>query len=129
MIHGIGTDIVEVARVAAALERHGRRFAERVLAETELPDFDVHKSPAHFLAKRFAAKEAGAKALGTGFTEGVTLQQIRVSRDRRGRPLLEFSGRAAELCNEFGVVAAHLSLADERDYAVAFVTLVGTTST
>ncbi|MCB1737140.1 MAG: holo-ACP synthase [Gammaproteobacteria bacterium] len=124
MIHGIGTDIVEVARIERALTQHGERFALRILAASEFVQFQDSTQPGHFLAKRFAAKEAGAKALGTGFADGVTLKQLVVSSDPLGRPLLQMHDRAAELCREFGVTDIHLSLADERAYAVAFVTLV-----
>ncbi|MCB1734431.1 MAG: holo-ACP synthase [Gammaproteobacteria bacterium] len=124
MIHGIGTDIVEVARIERALAQHGERFALRILADSEFVMFQDAAQPVHFLAKRFAAKEAGAKALGTGFADGVTLKQLVVRSDERGRPILEMRGRADELCREFGIADIHLSLADERAYAVAFVTLV-----
>ncbi|MCP5142480.1 MAG: holo-ACP synthase [Chromatiales bacterium] len=124
MIHGIGTDLVEIARVEAALKRHGDRFACRILSEAEFGEFQRAAQPAHFLAKRFAAKEAGAKALGTGFADGVTLKHLTVGKDKRGKPLLMMHARAAELCVEYGVTEVHLSIADERAYAVAFVTLV-----
>lgn len=123
MIHGVGTDIVEVARIDTALRRHGDRFACRVLAEAEFAEFQRSAQPAHFLAKRFAAKEAGAKALGTGFADGVSLKDLQVGKDERGRPVLAMHGRAAELCAQFGVTRIHLSLADERQHAIAFVTL------
>ena len=129
MIHGVGTDIVRVARLAADLERYGERFARRILAPRELEEFRTTPRPAHFLAKRFAAKEAAAKALGTGFRDGLTLPQITVGHDALGRPLLEYSGRAAELCRRLGIRHSHLSLADEEDYAIAYVTLVAAQGT
>ncbi len=124
MIFGIGTDIVAVPRMARSLERYGRRFAERILAPNELLAFDNHPLPAHFLAKRFAAKEAAAKALGTGFADGLTLRDIAVGHDPRGRPLLNFSDRAMRLAERLGAGEAFLSLSDEKRYAVAFVTLL-----
>lgn len=123
MIFGIGTDIVHVVRMAENIERYGERFAARILTDTELEEYRRAAHPANFLAKRFAAKEAAAKALGWGFRDGLTLHDINVGHDGRGRPLLEFSGRAVELLEELGVGEAFLSLSDERDYALAFVTL------
>jgi len=124
MIYGIGTDIVQVARMAADLERYGERFARRILTPRELEEFRGCARPPHFLAKRFAAKEAAAKALGTGFRNGLTLRQIGVAHDHYGRPLLEYEGAAEVLRCNLGIRHSHLSLADEEDYAIAFVTLV-----
>jgi holo-[acyl-carrier protein] synthase len=124
MIFGIGTDIVSVARMSRALERHGERFAERLLAEPERADYGRSSHPAHFLAKRFAAKEAAAKALGTGFSQGISLHDIRVEHDALGRPLLGFEGCAQERLDACGIGQHFLSLADEREYAIAYVTLL-----
>lgn len=124
MIHGIGTDIVAIARIEEGLQRHGDRFAERILADSEIEGFRAAVRPASYLAKRFAAKEAMAKAMGTGFRDGLSLRHIAVGHDAKGRPLIELNGRAEELCRELGIGACHLSLSDERDYAVAFVTLL-----
>lgn len=124
MIFGIGTDIVEIERVARALDRHGERFARRVLSEAEWEEFRACREAAAFMAKRFAAKEAAAKALGTGFRDGLSMRDIAVSHSPLGQPQLSFEGRAAGLCEALGVGDSHLSLADERRYAVAFVTLL-----
>jgi holo-[acyl-carrier protein] synthase len=123
MILGIGTDIVGVARMQASLDRHGERFARRILAPAELEEFLADKRPAHFLAKRFAAKEALVKALGTGFRDGIKLSDIRVTHDGLGKPGLDCSGKTALLLRKMGVSLSHISLADEYDYAVAFVIL------
>jgi holo-[acyl-carrier protein] synthase len=123
-IFGIGTDIVRVQRMAANLQRFGERFARRILTDNELLDFAKSSKPAHFLAKRFAAKEAAAKALGLGISQGLSLRHIGVAHDRHGKPLLEYSGQAAVFCQEQAVSASHISLADEQDYAIAFVTIV-----
>ncbi|HEX7045087.1 MAG TPA: holo-ACP synthase [Burkholderiales bacterium] len=123
MIHGIGTDIVRVERMQRSLERFGERFAARVLTSAELEDFRRSLRPAHFLARRFAAKEAAAKALGTGFVRGLRLRDIAVGHDADGKPVLVFSGAAEALLRKRQIHAAHLSLADEADYAVAFVLL------
>lgn len=124
MIYGIGTDIVAVARMARALERHGERFAARILATTEMAAYRSAVHPARFLAKRFAAKEAAAKAIGTGFSQGLSLHDISVANDAAGKPLLHFSGRALDLLEARSIGEGFLSLADEHDYAVAYVILL-----
>lgn len=123
MIYGIGTDIVCVARMRRNVERYGERFAARILTDSELDDFRRTGKPAHFLARRFAAKEAAAKAMGTGFANGLRLRHIGVSHDASGKPLLVFDGAAADFVRAQMIERAHLSLADEDDYAVAFVSL------
>lgn len=124
MIYGIGTDIVSVKRMADALARHGDRFAQRILAQGELAAYQGATHKGRFLAKRFAAKEAAAKAFGTGFSRGLSLHDISVSHDEAGRPLLNLAGRAEELAASLGIGDAHLSISDEHDYAIAFVTLM-----
>ncbi len=123
MIFGIGTDIVRVARIERSLQRFGERFARRILTDSEFTDFHGIARPAHFLAKRFAAKEAAAKAMGTGFRNGLSLRHIGVGHDSNGKPQLEFSGVAAEFLSHHSINSVHISLADEGDHAVAFVTL------
>jgi len=122
-IYGIGTDIVQVKRFAASLQRFGQRIAHRILTDTEYLAFQKNPRPAHFLAKRFAAKEAAAKALGLGIRQGLSFKQINVSNDKHGKPSLEYTGKAAQFCLKQGIKINHLSIADEKDYAVAFVTL------
>jgi holo-[acyl-carrier protein] synthase len=124
VIFGIGTDIVQVSRMIALLERHGERFSRRILTDDEFKEFSLSKRPAYFLAKRFAAKEAAAKALGTGFGSGLQPCHIGVGHAEGGQPFLEWQGRANELVQILGVNRALLSLADEKDYAVAFVMLL-----
>lgn len=124
MIVGIGTDIVRIDRFEAMLERHGPRVAERILGADELVEFAVAARPARFLAKRFAVKEAVAKAFGTGFRDGLSLRHIGVRHDALGRPLLVFTDRAEEIRLRLGVAESHVSVADEHDYAIAFVTLL-----
>lgn len=123
MIYGIGTDIVRIQRIADSLQRHGERFASRILADNEMSEFRAASRKEHFLAKRFAAKEAFVKAFGTGFRDGVSLRDIRVTHDDLGKPLLSFSKRAGEQLEKLGIQGCHLSLSDEQDYAIAFVTL------
>ena len=124
MIFGIGVDIVHIPRIQAALERFGQPFAARLLSEAELVEYARSSQPAAFLAKRFAAKEAAAKAMGTGFRLGLNLRHIEVVNNRHGRPALTFHGRGEALRLELGIGASHLSLTDEREYAIAFVTLM-----
>jgi len=123
MIYGIGTDIVSVERMRNNIERFGHRFAERILTDEELGEFKQVNNHAHFLAKRFAAKEAVAKAMGTGFINGLSLRDIGVGHDALGKPVLAFSGKAAEFVSQENIASSHISLADEMEYAVAFVTL------
>lgn len=123
-IFGIGTDIVRVARMQASLARYGEKFARRILTPNELSEFLQSDRPAHFLAKRFAAKEATAKAMGTGFSKGLTPRQIGVGHEQGGRPVLEYYGNAKALIKKLGISAGHLSIADEEDHAVAYVTLL-----
>lgn len=123
MIHGIGTDIVQVSRFVDSLARHGDRFAERILSESEFKTFCGHAQPAQFLAKRYAAKEAAAKAFGTGFRDGLSLRHIIVVNEDNGRPVLQFVDTAQNLIDRFQIGSSYLSISDEKDYAVAFVVL------
>lgn len=125
MIIGIGTDIARVARFERAMARHGERFAERLLGELERERLRDHGLPAAFLAKRFAAKEAFVKALGTGLRRGMRWTEIQVVNDALGRPSLVLSGKAQALAEAAGVRALHLSLSDEEALATAFVVLEG----
>ena len=123
MVKAIGTDIVSTARIEAALKRSGRKFAERILAPLEMIQFDAAHSPAAFLAKRFAAKEAAAKALGTGIGRGISWHHMHIEHDEMGAPLLILSGAAAQRQATLGSQKAHISIADELDQALAFVVL------
>jgi len=91
MIYGVGTDVVEIARIEQALARFGARFARRILCESELKRFHGHRLPANFLAKRFAAKEAFTKALGTGIHAPANWHGVWVRNLPSGKPVLEFS--------------------------------------
>jgi holo-[acyl-carrier protein] synthase len=124
MIYGIGTDIVKVARMEENITRHGRRFAEKILSRTELLEYDQHAAQANLLAKRFAVKEATLKALGTGLRMGMSLRDISVSHDELGKPLLQLSGKADAVARERGIGQGFVSIADEQEYALAFVTLM-----
>lgn len=123
MILGTGTDLIDIRRIERALVRFGERFARRVLVDDEYRRFQVHVKPAHYLAKRFAAKEAFSKAMGTGIHFPVNWHNISVANERSGRPYLKFSEPLAALLKQRGISRAHLSLSDEVEMACAFVVL------
>lgn len=125
MIIGIGVDMVRVARIRVGMARYGERLARRILHDSEYPRFAGSRRKPEFLAQRFAAKEAAAKALGTGFAGGVHARDIIVGSDPRGKPLLEFVGGARERMEYLGATRGHLSLSDEGEYSIAMVTLEG----
>ncbi|MGB0468525.1 MAG: holo-ACP synthase [Pontibacterium sp.] len=120
MIFGIGTDILRISRVEIALARTPR-LPERILTPAELKAWQVAAHPAVFLAKRFAAKEAAVKALGTGIGRGISWQHFEISHDQWGKPLLSLSGAAKVRANERALGRFHLSYSDEQEYVVAFV--------
>ena len=122
MIFGVGTDVVEIERIKAAIERHGERFALRILCPPELERYRRHRLPANYLAKRFAAKEAFTKALGTGIKSPANWHGVWVRNLASGKPVLEFSDPLQKLLDKKGVTSAHLSLSDER--GVAFATVI-----
>jgi len=123
VIFGVGTDIVEIERIRKALERWGERFAERILCAPELGRFKKHKQPAAYLAKRFAAKEAFTKALGTGIKAPANWHGVWVANLPSGKPVLEFTPALKAALGKKQISQAHLSLADERGIAVATVIL------
>ena len=127
MILGIGTDLVDIRRIERSLARFGHRFALRVLVEHEYQRFCAHVKPAHYIAKRFAAKEAFSKAMGTGIRFPVNWHNVSVANERSGRPYLKFSAPLAALLEQRGIRRAHLSLTDEVEMACAFVILEGNT--
>lgn len=123
MIYGIGTDIVEVSRIEESLARFGDLFAQRILTGQEWLSFQQSKTQARFLAKRFAAKEAFAKALGTGLREPATFQNIGVTHDDLGKPVFDLAPELQVFLNQKGIVQQHLSISDEKALAAAFVVL------
>jgi len=122
-IVGLGTDIAEIERVEKALNRSGDAFARRILADGEYQKYAQIKQQARFLAKRFAAKEAASKALGTGIAHGVTFHDFVVSNDENGKPILTLTAKAKEIADKLQVNHIHLSISDERHYAVATVVM------
>lgn len=123
MIVGIGTDIVAVARLEAMLQRQGDALLERILSEQEREGLDGRVDRARYLARRFAAKEAVLKALGTGLREGIRWRDISVVHDHLGKPSAELRGQARVRMEALGGERLYLSISDEQDYAVAFVVI------
>jgi holo-[acyl-carrier protein] synthase len=125
---GIGTDIVEISRIAGMSETTRERLAKRVLTPREYQHFCVlnaklNDSATRYLAKRWAGKEAAAKALGTGIADGVSFQHLEIRTLESGQPILELTDRALEIARSQNANHWHISLADEKFYATAFVTL------
>jgi holo-[acyl-carrier protein] synthase len=123
MIVGTGIDVVEVPRVAAAIERFGQRFLERIYTQGEIRYCEAKANRVERYAARFAAKEAAMKALGTGWNRGVRWRDIEVRRQPGGRPTLVFSGKAAEFAAGLGATNAALSLTHTAAEAIAQVIL------
>ena len=125
-VFGIGTDIVQVARIQKMISRFGIAFAQRILAPKEYAQYEVLASHrcAPYLAKRFAGKEAVAKALGTGIAQGIQFKEIAIINTSLGQPCVVYQGQAAQHILRHHITQTLISLADEKDFAVAFVTLV-----
>ena len=123
MIIGTGIDLVEIARIEQTVERYGDRFLDRVYTRAEQAYCRRKRRSAESFAARFAAKEAGAKALGTGISFGVSWLEIEVAREAGGRPTLQFHGRAAEIARHLGVARAALSITHTGEVAMASVIL------
>jgi len=123
MIVGTGVDISEVDRIAAAVKRFGNRFLKRVFTAEEIRYCLGKPNTPERLAARFAAKEAGMKAIGTGLHYGVTWQDVEVLRLPGQRPVLQFHGKAAEFAARLGCKRTHLSLSHTREQAIAYVIL------
>ncbi|QBY44378.1 holo-ACP synthase [Arsenophonus nasoniae] len=120
-IIGLGTDLVEIVRIEQIIERLEERLAKRILSAQEWWQYQNHSQPVRFLAKRFAVKEAAAKALGTGIRNGLALNQFEVFNDELGKPGLNLLGQAKILAGSLGVQHIHVSLSDEQNYACATV--------
>lgn len=120
---GIGTDLLDQRRIALVVEKQGERFARRILTPQELLMWEEKGCSINFLAKRFAAKEAISKALGTGIAKGVGFQQMAIHADELGKPLVELSGEALNRARSLSGQDVLLSLSDEGDMIVAFAVL------
>ena len=124
MIFGIGTDVVRIERIAAVYQRFGAHFVERLLLPEERAVFDAERRPARFLAMRFAAKEAIAKALGTGFGHGIWIRDLGFVANAWGRPEVRFSARGREVADRLGAGEGHVSLTDDAGLVIAVAVLM-----
>lgn len=123
MIIGTGVDLAEVPRIRASIERHGERFLKRVFTPLEIAYVERKANRFERYAARFAAKEAGMKAIGTGWRGGITWQDFEVANEPSGRPTLRLSGRAAEVAAELRVKKVSLSLTHTAEHGMAFVVI------
>jgi holo-[acyl-carrier protein] synthase len=121
MVVGLGTDLIEIARIERSLERFGAAFLARVYTPGEIAYCQRKKNAAESFAARFAAKEAGAKALGTGISRGVSWREFEVRRAPGQRPELHLSGRAKEIADRLGIKRLSLSLSHSRELSIAVV--------
>jgi holo-[acyl-carrier protein] synthase len=124
-VFGLGTDLCDVRRIAATLQRRGDRFPERVLGPDELAVFHARRARApgrgvRFLATRFSAKEAFSKAIGLGLRAPMTWRDCEILNERSGKPFVRLHGALARWCEARGLVA-HVTVTDETDYVAAFV--------
>ncbi len=120
MIFGVGTDIVEYARVQATYDRFGEHFVRRILMAEEIELFRRSKQPVRFLAMRFAGKEATVKAMGTGFRHGMWLRDVGILNNDWGRPVIIWSERGKRVCEQLGIGSGHVSLTDDAGLVLAF---------
>ncbi len=123
MIYGVGIDVVEVRRIEDSMARFGRRLAEKILSPVECLEYDQSPRKARFLARRFAAKEAMVKALGTGFRAGLFPGAISITHDALGKPDFLLAAPMSAALEQRGICKSHLSITDEREYALAYVLL------
>jgi len=124
-VRGIGIDLVPIPRMRQILERWHDRFLSRVFTEAEIAYCRSRKDPAPHFAARFAAKEAGLKALGTGLRLGISWRELEVTRERGGPPMLILRGRSREIARARGADRMLLALTHDGDYAIAQAMLVG----
>ena len=123
MIVGLGIDIVSIGRITAMIERHGDRALRRLYTDVERSYCDAMPNPALHYAARFAAKESFVKAIGTGFSGGVSWREIGVVNEPSGRPRLAIEGKARAFLERAGATAAHVSLSHDPTHAAAVVIL------
>ena len=124
MIKGIGTDLLEKKRVEKSISKFGDKFIKKVLTEKEQKEYQAKKTyekKVSFLSNNFACKEAVSKALGTGFSEGITLKNIEVLRESTGNPYLQLLGKAKKKAEEGGFKNFTLSISDTKDHSLALV--------
>lgn len=121
MIVGVGTDIVDVNRIEKVYQKQTTAFAERLLSENELLEFEHQLHPERFLSKRWALKEAVSKALGTGIAQGVRFKDMTIAHKESGQPFLVLVGSTLDKANELGITDWAISVSDEKHHTVAFV--------
>jgi len=121
MIIGIGTDIVEIKRITKLLDKRQQAFVKRILSAKEMAEYDAQMHPEKYLAKRWAAKEAVSKALGTGFTQEVAFTDITIAHLESGQPVVELQGKTAEISQQKNIARWAISISDEKQHAIAFV--------
>ena len=124
-IIGIGTDIVECLRIAQMIERHGELFLSRVYTHREIEYCSSRKAATQHYAGRWAAKEAVLKALGTGWSRGITWHDIEVRNDQGGRPSISITGGAGEACQRLGITEVLISISHCRTHATAYAIALG----
>lgn len=127
-ISGIGVDIVDIRRITRSVSRFGSRLEKRILAGSELERIETTmplQARAAYLARQFAAKEAVSKALGTGMRQGISFSQIQVLRRTSGAPYVVLTGAAEARARQSGIESVHISLSDERNYAMAYAVAEG----
>jgi holo-[acyl-carrier protein] synthase len=122
-IFGVGIDIVQIDRMERSISKHGDKFINKILHPNERELIQSLKNKPRYLAKRFAAKEAFAKALGTGIVEGVTLPRIEITNDELGKPAIRLHDETQSIIDRNGISHIFLSISDEKEYAVAQVIL------
>jgi holo-[acyl-carrier protein] synthase len=127
VIHGIGVDVLEAARIERAWKRFGDHFVDRLLMPQERAQYARTRRPERFLAMRFAAKEAIVKALGTGFANGVWIRDVGCVQNALGKPEVVYSGRGDRVRRELGVGEGHVTLTDEKGLVVAVAILLRAT--
>jgi len=119
MIHGMGTDIIEISRIRNSIQKYSGKFEERVFTPKEIDYCRSKADPFKHFAARFAAKEAVLKSLGTGMAEGITWQDMEILNQESGRPVLSLSGKGQELFNSLKLKDIHISISHDKIYAVA----------
>jgi holo-[acyl-carrier protein] synthase len=124
MIFGIGTDVLQLSRIERLYSRYGEHFVQRLLLDEEKALFDRSRNKVRFLGMRFAAKEAIAKALGTGFAHGIWIRDVGTVPNAEGQPQVVYSARGRDVCRRLGVGAGFLTLTDEAGLIVAIAVLL-----
>lgn len=123
MIYGIGVDLVTIARLQKLISRFDNKIARKLLTADEYMFYETRQSKATFLASRFAAKEAFAKALGTGFRNGLSLRHIEITADNLGKPVVKLHAVAQQLIDKLGISHYHVSISHEKEHVIAIIVL------